>query len=484
MSRSTAATSVTSTARNATAAAVPPSSSAIAAPPASFTSARRSFAPSRRNRRAVAAPMPDAAPVMTVTFPSRRPDMGILRSRVERVEIQLAHLRDARVERRRGPSVRRDRRMHDGFDARRPDDETMLRKRVERVPEDDRHDRDARGHRQMERALLELAEAGRRAPRPFGRDHERGPFAEHRDRRAERLDRLLAVRPVDEDGARECERGTEDRVLPRLLLRDADEVAAEELAEEQHVDRALVVEDEHGRTVRPDVLLPVDGELDAGEKRRHLAPGRHREVHHVAPASGEEPGDYTERERRYDARDRRRRADHLRDARRAATREAADRPAAPRGDRREAPIRVRRPRPADRFEQREVLVAVGVEEALPELAALLARERARRERLAAAVARRPEVASGEASVLDLEPRAEDVRDLELARERLDLVAGRRRDERERVPAAAVRLHDGARLGVDRRRDRLREDALGELLELALRHVAEPGGGRGDEPRES
>src|SRR5439155_240790 len=81
--------------------------------------------------------------------------------------------------------------------------------------------------------------------------------------------------------------------------------------------------------------------------------------------------------------------------------------------------------------------------------AALAGERARRHRLPAAVDRGPEVAPGEPSVLHLEARAEDVRDAELARNRLDLVAGGRGDDGERVAATPVGLHQRARLGVDR-----------------------------------
>ena len=115
---------------------------------------------------------------------------------------------------------------------------------------------------------------------------------------------------------------------------------------------------------------------------------------------------------------------------------------------------------------------------------MLARERARRERLAASVARRPHVAASQPAVLDLELRAEHMRDRELAGERLDLVARGRRHEGEGVATAAVRLHEPAGLGVDRGRDRAREDALGELLELLLGDVAQPRRRRRDESREA
>src|SRR5439155_171888 len=118
---------------------------------------------------------------------------------------------------------------------------------------------------------------------------------------------------------------------------------------------------------------------------------------------------------------------------------------AQRGDGGEAAFGVNRAGPADDLEQRQVLVAVGVEVALREVDALRAGELTRRHRLTAAVDRGPEVAPGEPPVLHLEPRAEDVRDTELARDRLDLVAGGRRHDGERVAATPVGLHERARL---------------------------------------
>src|SRR5439155_416373 len=55
---------------------------------------------------------------------------------------------------------------------------------------------------------------------------------------------------------------------------------------------------------------------------------------------------------------------------------------------------------------------------------------------------------------------------------------------EGVATAAVGLTEPAGLGVDRGRDRAREDALGELLELLLGDVAQPRRRRRDESREA
>src|SRR5262245_53360411 len=79
--RSTAnATAASTSASTATSvclyAAFAPSSRANTVPCSSFRSATTTRAPSATNRRQVAAPMPDAPPVTTATFPSRRPTLA------------------------------------------------------------------------------------------------------------------------------------------------------------------------------------------------------------------------------------------------------------------------------------------------------------------------------------------------------------------------------------------------------------------------
>ena len=68
----TSSSDVTSVNANA---AESPSSAARDSPISCWMSARTTDAPSSTNRRAVPAPMPLAAPVMTATMPSRRPDI-------------------------------------------------------------------------------------------------------------------------------------------------------------------------------------------------------------------------------------------------------------------------------------------------------------------------------------------------------------------------------------------------------------------------
>ncbi len=74
----------------------------------------------------------------------------------------------------------------------------------------------------------------------------------------------------------------------------------------------------------------------------------------------------------------------------------------------------------------------------------------------------------------LESRAQHVRDAELARQRLDLVARRRRHDRERVPLALVGAHQRARLRVDLGREVLEEDALGHPRRTRLSRVPRSG----------
>src|SRR5712671_827867 len=105
-------------------------------------------------------------------------------------------------------------------------------------------------------------------------------------------------------------------------------------------------------------------------------------------------------------------------------------------------------RVADFLDEPQVLVAVGVEPAFGQLDAARQRERSGGEELALAVARRLDDATREATVLDLEPRAEDVRDAQVPRQRLGLIAGRGRDDGERVAFTLMRPHERARLGKD------------------------------------
>ena len=165
-------------------------------------------------------------------------------------------------------------------------------------------------------------------------------------------------------------------------------------------------------------------------------------------------------------------------------REAERRPAPSRRDRRERLRRVGRTRVPDDLEQRQVLLAVGVEVAPGQVGAAALRERLSVDQLSFAGARRRHDLARQGAVEHLEARAEDVADAELACDRVDLIRRRRRDDGERVSLAAVRVHQGARLGMDARRERVAKQLLAELHHLGLVQAGERACARGDEAREA
>ncbi len=155
-------------------------------------------------------------------------------------------------------------------------------------------------------------------------------------------------------------------------------------------------------------------------------------------------------------------------------------PATPDRDRGEPPVRIGGARIADLLEQRQVLVAVGVEEALGEIDAAAGGETARRFQLSLAVAQRRRHGAGEPAVAHLEAAAQHVLDAQVAGDGLDLVARGRGDDREGVVAAAMRAHDGAGLGIDLRGDAVGVQALAHLQHRGLGLALQQGGGLGEQ----
>src|SRR4029453_14250532 len=80
----------------------------------------------------------------------------------------------------------------------------------------------------------------------------------------------------------------EARVARRLPLRHAREVASQEASQGERVQRALMVEEEDRGTVRPEVLLAGDLELDPGQGERQVAAGAGRQVAGDAAAAIEQ----------------------------------------------------------------------------------------------------------------------------------------------------------------------------------------------------
>ena len=134
--------------------------------------------------------------------------------------------------------------------------------------------------------------------------------------------------------------------------------------------------------------------------RAELAPGGGREVDRLPPAPVERRRPAAEQQRRARGSPT---ASDVRTTSMRAGRAAAGERAAPASRARaaivgEPAVRVGRARPADVLEQRQILVAVGVEEALVEIDAARRGELARRVELALAVAQRLDDAAGEAAV--------------------------------------------------------------------------------------
>src|SRR5215216_4306021 len=74
-----------------------PSSATSSSPLVSSTSPMTTFAPSSRNRRTVASPIPEQPPVMTATRPSRRPAISALPSVLRDEDVLLLGERVGRV---------------------------------------------------------------------------------------------------------------------------------------------------------------------------------------------------------------------------------------------------------------------------------------------------------------------------------------------------------------------------------------------------
>ena len=129
--------------------------------------------------------------------------------------------------------------------------------------------------------------------------------------------------------------------------------------------------------------------------------------------------------------------------------EAEDRPAAVERELSQPLVGVDDDRVADRFEERQVGVAVRVRGRGGEVVAVLGGERPERGCLPLAV-RRPQRAAGVDAVHDLARRADRPVEAELARELLDDLLQRRRDDVCRLAAVAVLVGERERLPVDER----------------------------------
>src|SRR5439155_15758682 len=214
---------------------------------------------------------------------------------------------------------------------------------------------------------------------------------------------------VDEDEVGQGAEDPQQRVGGQLLLAHPGEVPADQRHDHQRVDVALVVEDEHGGPVRPQVLGAGDDvDVDAGEGEGEVAAhGDHRvdgvvaaAVEESDPCPGEDGGE--EAPGGGDV------ADHVVGGGEAPPGEAVDGPAPPAGDPLQSLVGVGGTGVAHRLQQGDVLVAVGVGETGGEVDAAVGGEGLH----SLAFAFPPQVSLGDGpgqdAVLHLQAGAEDV----------------------------------------------------------------------------
>ena len=89
------------------------------------------------------------------------------------------------------------------------------------------------------------------------------------------------IAAIDEDGVGEGEGRSEQGVPADLGLRDADEVAPQQRAEQERIGAALVIEDEDRRPQR-EMFATDDGEPHAGCARAEVTPDCDRAVDRAA----------------------------------------------------------------------------------------------------------------------------------------------------------------------------------------------------------
>ena len=131
------------------------------------------------------------------------------------------------------------------------------------VADDDGHDRHTRRHGQPEWPLLERAHRSGVEPGALRGDHHRQTLAGEFLGFLERLDRLLGVFAVDENGIGQLAHRSHDRIACQLLLAHAGPVVLQHRRDDYRIEVVTVVEDEHRRTLFGEVLLTDDVEVHA-----------------------------------------------------------------------------------------------------------------------------------------------------------------------------------------------------------------------------
>ena len=123
---------------------------------------------------------------------------------------------------------------------------------------------------------------GRCRTRTLGRDRQRASVAKRIDGRFHSLDRLGRVGTVDENDPHRSKQGTEDGVATNLLLADRRHVATHELGDQDSIETTLVIEDEHRRSMRPEMFLALHPQVNTGQRGCEVSPHRTDDIDGLA----------------------------------------------------------------------------------------------------------------------------------------------------------------------------------------------------------
>jgi hypothetical protein len=234
----------------------------------------------------------------------------------------------------------------------------------------------------------------------FGRDDQRTAVSQGLHCRAEGLNSLGGVRPVDEHDPSRPEQGTKDRVVTKLLLGDTREIAAEKLEHQHELEPALMIEDEHCGAARPEVLLTLDTKIDPRSRCREISPYGAHDVDCFAFRAVQEAGDDAEPDRGGQAPVDQPGTNYVANGGRSAAGETADRPLSLLCNLRQLARGVQRTRAPHDVEKGKVLVAVGIEIAFLQIEVVIRSEASPGSGLALAVAGGTHHLAGEDPVFD------------------------------------------------------------------------------------
>ena len=259
-----------------------------------------------------------------------------------------------------------------------------------------------------------------------------------------------------------------------FLLGHAGPVVLDQRGDHEHVEVVAVVEQEDGRPLRGQVLLADHVQPHAVQREHGLGPVPGQEVDPGAPAMAQHADAQRAGRHRPQRAERGQVPGPAERPAAAAAVQPQDRPAAAFGHPGQPRPGVDRPRVAHQVHEGEVLVAVGVEVARPQVDVVVGGELLHAGGLGVAPDDRLLDGAGQDSVLvDHEPVAHHVVDAEVAGHRLGLHAQRGRAQHHGVAAALVGADQVAHLRVDPVRHGLLEDPLAHLLDV----LGQPPAGR-------